>query len=48
MQTPPAMEGTMEMLSPSVTARRFFLQIADVFVVDVKINEGPQLSVLGI
>ena len=36
------------MLSPSLQCGRFLLEVADVFVVDVKIDEGAQFAVIGV
>ena len=41
---PPAMLGTIEIVSPSAHRRRVLAQIADVFVVQVDVDEAAQLA----
>ena len=41
---PPAIEGTSEMVSPSFAARGVLAQVADVFVVQVHVDEAAHLA----
>ena len=44
---PPAMEGTMLMVSPSLVGVASLCEVTDVFVVDVDIDEAAQFAVFG-
>ena len=45
---PPAIDGTMESMSPSFTAVCIILQISDVVVVEVEVHERAQFSFVAV